>query len=66
MIAVGTRVKVLYQCPLGRWERGETGVLLKNDFDKYHYKVEFDRKIPGCPVKRVFYFYDDEIGVYHG
>lgn len=74
LLPVGTRVEITTTCPMNRWQAGEKGTLLRNDYDKYHYKVKFDTQLPPTTigflgetrVARVFYFYDDELKAENG
>lgn len=58
---------ILMDDPLGRYSKGDIGILLKNDFYKYKYRVQleklittfiFGRKISYRPV---FYFQEGEV-----
>ena len=63
------KVKILIDDPLGRWKKGEIGIVLKNDFPEYAWYL----KLPGTikvnnflgkgslDAVRQYYFYTDEV-----
>jgi len=64
------KAKTLTDDPAGRWLKGEVGILLQCDFDKYDYCVDFgtlkDQELFGKKIgnfRRIFYFYEDEIEI---
>jgi hypothetical protein len=65
------KAKILYTDPGRRFQVGEIGEIMKNDFIKYDYKIDLgvikNIKIfgDGIPIdmQRIFYFYEDEIEV---
>jgi hypothetical protein len=52
------KAKILSECPIGRWKRGEIGEVLENNFDKYDYFIELESI---GSIKRFVYFYEDEV-----
>ena len=66
---------MLIDCPVGRYTKGEIGEVLKNDFDKYDYRIELspvraELSTPfikeGTEVKRIYYFYKNEVELLKG
>lgn len=64
------KARILVDDPSNRFKKGDTGLIIENDSNKYAFKVQFDDiltvifsdrfKITG---PKVLYFYKDEIEV---
>ena len=61
------KARILNNDKLWRWKAGEIGIILKNTFDKYDYKIDLgtikDIELFGekTNFRRIYYFYKNEI-----
>lgn len=62
------KVKILIDDPGKRFAKGEIGIILENDYDKYDYFIELPGKVesPFGLIKRQYYFYKNEIEILGG